>query len=95
MVGHEGKSEWVIGTMHDVTDAWRLEEARNDFVSLASHQLRTPATVVKQYLHVLDGMAGRLTPEQQTLAQKALTGMSGNCASLTTLCGSCNLNQVD
>ena len=75
VVGHEGKSEWVIGTMHDVTDAWRLEEARNDFVSLASHQLRTPATVVKQYLHVLlDGMAGRLTPEQQSLAQKAFDG---------------------
>jgi signal transduction histidine kinase len=49
-----------------------LNEAKDDFISLASHQLRTPATGVKQYVGMLkDGFAGRLTKKQQTLLEVA------------------------
>lgn len=42
-----------------------LNDAKDEFVSLASHQLRTPATVVKQYIGLLShGYAGELTKEQ-------------------------------
>ena len=42
-----------------------LNEAKDEFVSLASHQLRTPATVVKQYVGMLQmGFAGQLTKDQ-------------------------------
>ncbi len=42
-----------------------LGKAKDEFISLASHQLRTPATGVKQYLGmVLEGIAGD-TAEQQ------------------------------
>lgn len=42
------------------------EGTKNEFLSLASHQLRTPATNVKQYLEMLrDGYMGKLTPDQQ------------------------------
>lgn len=45
-----------------------LNEAKDDFISLASHQLRTPATGVKQYVGMLkDGFAGTLSREQQGL----------------------------
>ena len=37
----------------------RLNESKDDFISLASHQLRTPATAIKQLLGLLiDGIAG-------------------------------------
>lgn len=44
----------------------KVERAKDDLLSLASHQLRTPATGVKQYVGmVLEGFSGKLTSEQQ------------------------------
>lgn len=45
-----------------------LDEAKDDFVSMASHQLRTPLTSVKGYISmVLEGDAGKITPAQRKL----------------------------
>jgi signal transduction histidine kinase len=50
----------------------RLEEAKDDLLSLASHQLRTPATAVKQYISMVrDGFAGKLSHEQRELLRMA------------------------
>ncbi len=49
-----------------------LDEAKDDFVSMASHQLRTPLTSVKGYLSmVMEGDAGKLTPQQRTMLAQA------------------------
>ena len=49
-----------------------LNKTKDEFISLASHQLRTPATGVKQYLGmVLEGMAGEISPTQQKFLEKA------------------------
>lgn len=46
--------------------------AKDELLSLASHQLRTPATGVKQYLGmVLQGFAGDLTAQQRTYLERA------------------------
>lgn len=49
-----------------------LNTAKDDFISLASHQLRTPATGVKQYVGMLlDGYAGRITAKHKTFLEQA------------------------
>jgi signal transduction histidine kinase len=49
-----------------------ITRAKDELLSLASHQLRTPATGVKQYMGmVLQGFAGNISPQQQELLQKA------------------------
>lgn len=49
-----------------------LDEAKDDFISMASHQLRTPLTSVKGYISmVLEGDAGKLTPTQKKLLNQS------------------------
>lgn len=49
-----------------------LNRSKDEFISIASHQLRTPATGVKQYLGmVLEGFVGELDPGQEQLLVKA------------------------
>jgi signal transduction histidine kinase len=49
-----------------------VELAKDELLSLASHQLRTPATGVKQYVGmVLQGFVGDVPPEQMALLEKA------------------------
>lgn len=62
----EGKPIGAIQVFRDITDEVRLNRAKDEFISLASHQLRTPATSVKQYLGMLlDGYTGELTKQQK------------------------------
>ena len=49
-----------------------LSKAKDDFISLASHQLRTPATGVKQYVGMmLEGFAGDVPEHLQPFLEKA------------------------
>lgn len=49
-----------------------VQTAKDDLLSLASHQLRTPATVVKQYVGMLmQGYAGKLTDQQMDMLESA------------------------
>lgn len=50
----------------------KLDEAKDEFISMASHQLRTPLTSVKGYLSmVLEGDVGNITQEQRKLLEEA------------------------
>lgn len=49
-----------------------MDETKDEFISMASHQLRTPLTSVKGYLSmVLDGDAGKISETQQQLLNQA------------------------
>lgn len=49
-----------------------LNRSKDEFISIASHQLRTPATAVKQYVGMmLEGFAGELDKQQRQLLEKA------------------------
>jgi signal transduction histidine kinase len=49
-----------------------LDETKDEFISMASHQLRTPLTSVKGYVSmVLEGDAGELNPTQRKLLEQS------------------------
>jgi signal transduction histidine kinase len=49
-----------------------LDEIKDEFISMASHQLRTPLTSVKGYISmVVEGDAGKITPSQKQLLDQA------------------------
>ncbi len=51
-----------------------MDETKDEFISMASHQLRTPLTSVKGYLSmVLEGDAGEIKPMQERLLSQAYT----------------------
>ena len=50
----------------DITEEKALDLAKTDFISIASHQLRTPLTVVRWYAEILDSTdVGKLNKEQK------------------------------
>jgi signal transduction histidine kinase len=49
-----------------------FNKAKDEFVSIASHQLRTPATAVKQYIGMMQqGYGGKLSKTQLEMLEKA------------------------
>jgi signal transduction histidine kinase len=70
-----------------------LEGAKSEFLSLASHQLRTPATNVKQYLGLLtEGYLGRLTKQQKEALEVA---NRNNNAEIDIINGILNITKLD
>ncbi len=71
----QGKPVGAIEVFRDISEEVRLDQAKTEFIALASHQLRTPATAVKQYLNMLlEGYAGKLTESQLAFIATANEG---------------------
>ncbi|MDB5008945.1 MAG: hypothetical protein JWP45_3338 [Mucilaginibacter sp.] len=45
-----------LGTIYDVTDTKNQDQRKDDFINIASHELRTPITSLKMSLQLLDRM---------------------------------------
>jgi len=58
--------EYFDGMIEDITERKRIDQMKNDFVSLVSHQLKTPVAEIKGYIYnMLFGLTGELTPKQR------------------------------
>lgn len=67
-----GEVQYFVGIERDVTKEKKLERAKSEFVSLASHQLRTPLTAIRWILEILNGdEMGKLNKKQRELLGQA------------------------
>jgi len=56
----------------------KLDQAKTEFLSIASHQLRTPLTAIKGFLSLmLEGSYGEVTPKQREQLGKVLEANEG------------------
>ncbi len=71
----------VLGTVtvfHDITAFKELDDMKNSFVNMVSHELRSPLSAIKMQMQViLDGLAGEVTKKQRELLSRAQSRIQG------------------
>lgn len=66
IVGRDKKIQTIEGVAHDITHEVEVDRAKTEFVSLASHQLKTPLTAISWLSEaLLAGDKGALSDEQR------------------------------
>lgn len=60
------RREKIVGAvmlLHDVSESWSVEKQKDDFVAIASHELRTPISTVKAFTQILERHLSRSADE--------------------------------
>ena len=75
VLGEDGNVEFLASLSYDISREKQIDRAKTEFVSLASHQLRTPLSSVNWYAEMLLAEdAGKLNEEQRTFIKEMYKG---------------------
>ncbi len=71
----KGKNIFVTMVMEDITKDKQIDKAKSEFVSLASHQFRTPLTAINWYIEILlKEYGGKMNARQKMLIHEVANG---------------------
>ena len=70
--------------LHDITAVKEMDRMKSDFVSMVSHEIRSPMnSLLAQIKIILDGLAGEVTPKQRQILERA-SGKVNNLVNLVS-----------
>lgn len=76
VVGEQRKEIGCVVTLRDISAEREIDKLKSQFLSIISHELKTPIGVVKSALqNILDGVVGELKPEQREMIDIANCGL--------------------
>jgi two-component system phosphate regulon sensor histidine kinase PhoR len=71
-IDRAGRNVGTITVLHDITALKRMDQIKSEFVSMVSHEIRSPLnSVLAQMQIILDGLAGEVTVRQQEILGRA------------------------
>lgn len=74
VLDNSGNVPYFVGIERDITREKEIDQAKSEFISLASHQMRTPLTAISWYTEMLlDGDAGKLSVKQENYFNEIYT----------------------
>ena len=77
-----GATLGAITVLHDITAIKKMERMKSEFVSMVSHEIRSPMnSLLMQMKIILDGLAGEVTDKQREILERA----SGKIQNLTSM----------
>ncbi len=74
IAAREGAPPGAILVLHDVTEFARLDQLRADVVAVASHELRSPLTIIRMNLLLLREEMRALAPREKEILATAVQG---------------------
>ena len=70
VVPQEGKPLSIVAVFRDVTRQARIDQLKEEFISVAAHELKTPMTALQGYTELLlSESVGKITPMQEDFLQ--------------------------
>ncbi len=73
-VNADGRSVGKVCVLQDITHFKELDKLKSDFVATVSHDLRSPLTLMRGYVTMLQ-MVGELNDQQKNYTHKIITGV--------------------
>lgn len=99
-INFQGKAEQtrdgrqrILGTLYDITRDKLAEREKDDFISIASHELKTPLTALKGSLQVLERMKDAPTTKLPALIERAGKSMDRVTSLVDELLNASRLNE--